>query len=334
MSDLPEPMVPADCDLTDFAFMPLDVARLRDSDLAANETPEACWAAVLLWSAAWHQVPAGSMPDNDAWIAKQAGYALRGRIDPAWKKVRAGAMHGWVLCSDGRYHHPVVAEKARDAWDSKLMQRWRTECGRIKKHNDRHKTEVRRPTYEEWISAGRPTGQPLPVPGDDGNCPQGQGGTVPGDRLPDDEGHPPPVPDETHSKRQREGQGQGQGQGHLNTYSVPDGTGGAAAEKSADQLTKDELWKAGKSLLAQAGMPERQCGSFVGKLVKDYGDQIVVAAVRSAVVERPADPVSFLKAACQHAAGERQSKRSGTSAQGKHTGFTEDYYANAGGFDD
>lgn len=110
---LPEPMVPEDCDLADFAFMPLDVARLRDSDLAANETPEACWAAVLLWSAAWHQVPAGSMPDNDAWIAKQAGYALRGRIDPKWKRVREGAMHGWVLCSDGRYHHPVVAEKPR-----------------------------------------------------------------------------------------------------------------------------------------------------------------------------------------------------------------------------
>lgn len=52
---LPEPMVPEDCDLADFAFMPLDVARLRDSDLAANETPEACWAAVLLWSAAWHR---------------------------------------------------------------------------------------------------------------------------------------------------------------------------------------------------------------------------------------------------------------------------------------
>ena len=148
---LPDPMVPCDCDLSDFPFMPLDVARLRDSDLAANETPDACWAAVLLWSAAWHQVPAGSMPDNDAWIAKQAGYALRGRIDPKWKRVREGAMRGWVLCSDGRYHHAVVAEKVRDAWSAKLLQRWRTECSRIKKHNDRHGTDVRRPSYEEWI---------------------------------------------------------------------------------------------------------------------------------------------------------------------------------------
>ena len=78
-----KPLTPADCDLTDFAFMPLDVARLRDSELASNEAPEACWAAVLLWSASWHQIPAASIPNDDKWIAKQAGYALRGRVDKA-----------------------------------------------------------------------------------------------------------------------------------------------------------------------------------------------------------------------------------------------------------
>ena len=99
-------------------------------------------------------------------------------------------------------------------------------------------------------------------------------------------------------------------------------------------MPRDELWKAGKSLLAQAGMPKAQCGSFVGKLVKDYGDTVVVEAVRAAVVTRPADPVAYLKATCQHAAGQRQHTRPGAPAQGKHNGFTEDYYANAGGFGD
>lgn len=87
-------------------------------------------------------------------------------------------------------------------------------------------------------------------------------------------------------------------------YSVTNVTGGDAA-KPADELTKDELWSAGKSLLS-AVMPEKQCGSFVGKLVKDYGDQIVVDAVRAAVVTRPADPIEYLKATCQRAAGQRQ----------------------------
>lgn len=85
---------------------------------------------------------------------------------------------------------------------------------------------------------------------------------------------------------------------------TPIGVGGAAAKPAAD-LTKDELWKAGKSLLEQSGMPKAQCGSFVGRLVKDYGDVIVVDAVRSAVLARPADPAEYLKATCMRTAGQR-----------------------------
>jgi len=88
-------------------------------------------------------------------------------------------------------------------------------------------------------------------------------------------------------------------------YSVPNGTAGEPAAKTPEEMTKDELWRAGKSLLNQAGMPIAQCGSFVGKLVKDYGNDAVVQAVRTAVVERPADPASFLRATCQRLAGER-----------------------------
>ena len=82
---------------------------------------------------------------------------------------------------------------------------------------------------------------------------------------------------------------------------------GGEPPKTAEQMTKDELWSAGKSLLEQGGMPRAQCGAYVGKLVKDYDSEIVVEAVRRAVVERPADPVSFLRAVCQTIAGERKS---------------------------
>lgn len=86
---------------------------------------------------------------------------------------------------------------------------------------------------------------------------------------------------------------------------VPDPPAG----KTPDDLTKAELWTAGKSLLAASGMPKAQCGSFVGKLVKDYGDAVVVEAVRSAVVTQPADPVEYLKATCQRSVGTRRSGR-------------------------
>ena len=87
--------------------------------------------------------------------------------------------------------------------------------------------------------------------------------------------------------------------------SVTDVTDGAAV-KSAQDLTREELWSAGKSLLMQAGVPVKQCGSFVGKLVKDYGDAVVLEAVRATVVARPADPVEYLKATCMRTAGQRQ----------------------------
>lgn len=76
--------------------------------------------------------------------------------------------------------------------------------------------------------------------------------------------------------------------------------------KTPSEMTKDELWSAGKSLLMQGGTPEKQCGSFVGKLVKDYGNDIVIEAVRNAVVERPADPAAYLKACCLRGNSERR----------------------------
>lgn len=87
----------------------------------------------------------------------------------------------------------------------------------------------------------------------------------------------------------------------LTIDSVPNGTAAGAAE-----LTKAELWKAGKSLLAEQGMPKAQCGSFVGKLCKDYGDAVVIDAVRATCVARPADAAEYLKAMCLHGAGKRK----------------------------
>lgn len=133
MTELPQPLTPPDCDLSGYRFMPLDVVRLKGSELASSHTPEECWAALRLWCASWQQTPAGSIPDNDNWIADQAGYSVRGRIDRAWKNVRKGALHGWVKCSDGLLYHPVVAEKALEGWIGKLLSRLAGGIGNAKR---------------------------------------------------------------------------------------------------------------------------------------------------------------------------------------------------------
>lgn len=119
------------------------------------------------------------------------------------------------------------------------------------------------------------------------------------------------VPDA--SPRVSDAQGGREGKGKEgNKDSVPSGTDGAAVASLAE-MTKAELWSTGKSLLAEQGMPERQCGSFVGKLVKDYGDEIVIEAVRSTCVARPADAAEYLKALCLRAAGQRRPAASTTT---------------------
>lgn len=168
--------------------MPLQVARLRDSDLAAEESPEACWYAVLLWAASWHQLPAGSLPDNETVLMKLCGL---GRDQRTFRKHRAGALRGFVKCSDGRLYHPVVAEQAIAAWEGKLEQRWRSECARIKKHNQRHGTSIDPPSLDEFkardcqpvpldkldpsrgTGGTRPEGQQSLSPGTRGGCPSG-----------------------------------------------------------------------------------------------------------------------------------------------------------------
>ncbi len=108
MTDSPPP-IPDDADLRHMPSYMIDVQSLLDSDLAAFGDPAANWYAVLTWCAALHQVPAGSLPDDDAVLA----YLVRlGRDVRTWKKFREkGALRGWVKHSDGRLYHPVVTKK-------------------------------------------------------------------------------------------------------------------------------------------------------------------------------------------------------------------------------
>lgn len=111
MIDLADPLTPADCDLRGLPFMPLDVARLLDSDMFALSTGEEFKAAVALWCKSWTQVPAASLPDDDRILAHLSG------AGSSWRRVKELALRNWIRCADGRLYHPVVAEQALEAWD-------------------------------------------------------------------------------------------------------------------------------------------------------------------------------------------------------------------------
>lgn len=112
MNDLPNPLTPADCDLTGYRWMPLDVIRVIDSDTFGISTGDEFKTAFRLWAKCWQQVPAASLPNDDRVLAHLAGLSE----NPAkWKKVRDVALRGFIECSDGRLYHPVIAEKAIEA---------------------------------------------------------------------------------------------------------------------------------------------------------------------------------------------------------------------------
>ncbi len=137
MSDA-EPLTPPDCDLRDFPFMPLDITRLFSSRFHAIADDGQWRAGVTLWLRSFHQVPAGSLPDDDIELARLAEFA---RDVKAWRKVRAMALHGWIKCTDGRLYHPVVCEKALEAWERKRAQRERSRRGNEARWGKRGDTE-------------------------------------------------------------------------------------------------------------------------------------------------------------------------------------------------
>jgi Protein of unknown function (DUF1376) len=116
---LPAPLTSAEVDLSSFHYMPLDVVRLRDCDLLAVASAEEFRAAVLLWCASWHQKPAASLPNDDRVLARLAGF---GHSVKAWLKVKSVALRCFIECSDGRLYHPLIAEKAQEAFKIKISQ--------------------------------------------------------------------------------------------------------------------------------------------------------------------------------------------------------------------
>lgn len=120
-TQLPPPPVSADFDLRRFPNLLLNVQDLRDSDFAALASPAEFRAGILLMCAAWHQVPAGSLPTDDRLLAALVRLDLK-----TWIKVKSGALNGFTEHADGRLYQPVLTAMVIKSWASMQTQKQRT----------------------------------------------------------------------------------------------------------------------------------------------------------------------------------------------------------------
>lgn len=126
-----QPLVPPDADLRGFPFFPLYRARLFASTFHVKANDGEWRAGVTLWLKSWDQVPAGSLPNDDAELCHLADL---GRDLKRWRKLRAMALHGWKVGDDGRLYHHTVAEYVNAALVSKQSQQDRTAAARAARH--------------------------------------------------------------------------------------------------------------------------------------------------------------------------------------------------------
>lgn len=133
----PEPLVSAEVDISKLDGFMLDTRRVLSSELMALSTGEEFKAAFTLWCRAWQQQPAASLPNNPRILASFAGVSPQ-----RWQKIKEMALRGFVLCSDGRLYHRVLAQDANRAWEALKKRHDRTKAAtdarKKGRYDDRH----------------------------------------------------------------------------------------------------------------------------------------------------------------------------------------------------
>ncbi len=170
MTDRPSPMVPPEVDLRTLPGFKLNVEKLLASELWAltRAAADAFRGAVALWCQAWKQIPAASLPDDEATLAAFAEMPVG-----KFRRERALVMRGFVLCSDGRWYHRTLADDALEAWPRHLTYQAKRETDRNRlkewrankrRNTDETTDETRHETPDEtyFVRSKTRTGHKIP----------------------------------------------------------------------------------------------------------------------------------------------------------------------------
>lgn len=99
------------------------------------------------------------------------------------------------------------------------------------------------------------------------------------------------------------------------TFSVPNGTGGAAADgkrgKTPAERRKSELWAGMKTFLVDSGESKdlKAAGAVITKTIQRFDEATALAGIEATLHKRPAGAIAYLEGACQQALGLRQNKQ-------------------------
>ncbi len=278
-TDLPDPPIPAGVDLQGFSFTPLYRARFFGSAFHARSTDGEWRAGVTLDLKAWDQVPAGSLPDDDIELCRLAEL---GRDMKTWRKVKPMALHGWYRASDGRLYNDVVAELVMSALEKKRGQTDRTAKAR--------QVAIARRLIAQ---AGTSTSVTRAQPEQQQTLLQTNLCAV-----------TDPVTTSVTESNRREG--------NRSEEKIPAPQAADAPIVVVQPSTREQLFRAGKQLLAKEGISSDRAGGFLAKLCKEHGDDAVLRVIEEAQTSPPAEPKSWLTAALARAKGTRGKGRRST----------------------
>lgn len=266
----PEPLVPADYDVSDLDSFMLNVEKLLGSELVALGTPEECWAAMMLWCRAWKQMPGGSLPNDDRILAKFSGAGDR------WFDVKEIAMRGFVLCSDGRLYHRTLCKEVKKAYARKVLYREKRDKDRerLQRHRAMKRVSniVSLRDATRFVREDTGTGIDSDTPYLAQNAP---------DELPLDQAPPPDrnTPNPTPGTRAR---------------ILPDPREPGEPQKKYVQSVgqqqnsvKKQMWDMGVAMLGKGSR------GLIGKFSKEHGEVVVLRALVATEDACPAAPMAY-----------------------------------------
>lgn len=99
-------------DVKRLPYMPLFIDQLQKSKawLRCKRQPELAFYMINLWMRSWHEVPAGSIENDEDVLADAAMCSPE-----KWETIKDDVLRGWEVGPDGRIYHSTVTKLATEA---------------------------------------------------------------------------------------------------------------------------------------------------------------------------------------------------------------------------